>query len=176
MMEFVRRLLIGALSVLFLFLSACQKNSGDWAINEMSRYLEIDLSAGRIISQEDTHGGFHGDGDTFIIVEFEGADREQIEEEIAAAPHWNLLPMIGNTAKAAYGKTYGVVTHIGGVARKRDGELFFPDVSRGYYCFYDRQSADPHDDTELFGRYSWNFILALYDSETGLLYYFKIDT
>ncbi len=45
----------------------------------------------------------------------------------------------------------------------------FPEVEQGYYYFRDRhsQSQDPTDDSELFGRGSWNFILAVYDSQTG---------
>lgn len=178
MIEFVRRLLVGILSILFLFLSACQEAPEEQTVKEMSRYLEIDLSAGRIISQKDMHGGFLGDGRTFIIMELEETDGERLEAEITAASHWNLLPMVGNTAKAAYGETRYGVEHMGGLAKTRDNEFFFPEVSQGYYFFYDRhrESVDPYDDTGLFHRSSWNFVLALYDSEADVLYYYKLDT
>lgn len=178
MMSLVRRILVGVLSACFLFLSACQEAPEEQAVKEMSHYLGVDLSTGRIISREDTHGGFRRDGRTFIIMEVEKEDAECLEAEIAAASHWNLLPMIGNIAKAAYGETFYGVEHMGGLAKTRDDEFFFPEVSQGYYFFYDRhrESVDPYDDTGLFHRSSWNFILALYDSEEDLLYYYKLDT
>ena len=64
------------------------------------------------------------------------------------------------------------------LALGEDGEPFFPEVDQGCYYFRDRhgESQDPTDESGLFNRGSWNFTLAIYDSQTGTLYYYELDT
>lgn len=54
----------------------------------------------------------------------------------------------------------------------------FPPVQNGCYYFEDRhsRSADPHSDSGLFQRHSFNVTFALYDADTQTLYYCKFDT
>ena len=58
---------------------------------------------------------------------------------------------------------------------KVQGAPLIPGGGSGWYWFRDRQSksADPSD---LLGRSSFNFTLALYDAERGTLYYYELDT
>lgn len=53
-----------------------------------------------------------------------------------------------------------------------------PKIENGYYCFVDRhsQSKDKKDDSPLLNRYSINCSLAIYDTDTNLLYYLELDT
>lgn len=128
--------------------------------------LKLNLSGGTVVSELDTHGGFHGDGDTFVVITFPQTDWPALEGEMTG-PYWHPLPLTDNLFKVTYSLALG-----------KDGEPFFPEVSQGYYYFRDRhsESRDPADDSELFGRGSWNFTMAVYDSQTGTLYYYELDT
>ena len=59
-----------------------------------------------------------------------------------------------------------------------DGEALFPKVENGYYYFYDRhsESKDHFDDTNVLSRHSFNFVIAIFDTDTNRLYYSKFDT
>ena len=50
-----------------------------------------------------------------------------------------------------------------------------PEVEKGWYFFYDAQ-GHPYIEQSLFSRSSFNFTLAVYDSESHTLYYFQLDT
>ena len=52
------------------------------------------------------------------------------------------------------------------------------ELTDGWYYFLDRHSEaeDPEDDSGLFGRGSYNFTLAIYDKESGVLYCYELDT
>ena len=62
---------------------------------------------------------------------------------------------------------------IGPYLNDGSGNPLFPEVAQGYYRLIDRQ-----DDTEqdILERYSFNFTVAVYDSEENILYYGKQDT
>ena len=128
--------------------------------------VELDLSGGTVVSELDTHGGFQGDGDTFVVMTFPQTDRPALEREMTG-PYWHPLPLTDNLARVTYNLALGV-----------DGEPFFPEVDQGCYYFRDRhsESQDPTDESGLFNRGSWNFTLAIYDSQTGTLYYYELDT
>ncbi len=128
--------------------------------------LGLDLSGGTVVSERNTHGGFLGDGDTFVVMTFSRTDQPTLESEMTG-PYWHPLPLTDDLFKVTYSLALG-----------EDGEPLFPEVGQGYYYFRDRhsQSRDPADDSGLFGRGSWNFTLAIYDSQTGTLYYYELDT
>lgn len=128
--------------------------------------LGLDLSCGTVALEEDTHGGFHGDGCAFTVMTFDAEDRKALEADMNG-DCWHALPMTENVARAAQSLATG-----------EDGKSLFPEITQGYYYFRDRhsQSTDPGDDSGLFSRASWNFTMAVYDSETGTLYYFALDT
>ena len=39
--------------------------------DRVGRDLQINLRAGTVLEDKDTHGGFHGDGDRWMVVKFE---------------------------------------------------------------------------------------------------------
>ena len=57
-------------------------------------------------------------------------------------------------------------------------EAKMPKIENGYYIFYDRsdESTNNEDDSELINRHSYNFSMAVYDSDTNRMYYFEYDT
>ncbi len=53
-----------------------------------------------------------------------------------------------------------------------------PEISNGYYFFYDRHSeaADPFDESALWSRSSINCTLAIYDADEDIMYVLIKDT
>ena len=49
------------------------------------------------IEYEDTHGGFHGDGETVAVVEFNNSIGEDIQSEMLNNEDWNKLPLRGSS-------------------------------------------------------------------------------
>ena len=41
-------------------------------LSRMGKAVGLDLSGGTLLQFEDSHGGFHGDGETFAVVEADG--------------------------------------------------------------------------------------------------------
>ena len=123
-----------------------------------------------VVEEKDTHGGFVGDGSYYLILDCS----DNTEDALSIVADWNELPLSENLNLIMYGgekdgKTYGY---------DLSEEAHMPVIENGYYYFEDRHSEakDVSDDSELFSRASFNFSLAVYDSETNRLYYFEFDT
>lgn len=129
------------------------------------------MSEGTVLMDEDTHGGFHGDGQTLVEILFD--DPEALAARLAENGDWQALPLTENLQTAVYGSAT-VGSLVWGWGEKDE----LPAIENGYYYFYDRhsESKDPKSDRELFSRYSYNFTIALYDADSGHLYYYKLDT
>lgn len=116
--------------------------------------LGISVSHARILQYSDTHGGFHGDGTTLLVLSGDAC--------IPDSRFWHDLPMTKNVRDAL----------------ESFGPEGMPEIKNGQWFFLDRHSktTDPTDSSMLFGRGSWNFTLAVYDSDAEVLYYLKVDT
>ena len=134
---------------------------------EFSGTLGVNLTDGHTVKEEDTHGGFLGDGDTTLILTFTGENRTDLEGEIAGADGWKALPLTENLNRVVYEDYFGNLC--ADVPR---------DLTDGWYYFLDRHSEaeDPADDSGLFGRGSYNFTLAIYDKGSGVLSCYEMDT
>lgn len=135
-------------------------------LESISEVIGVDVTGGEILEAEDGHGGFHGDGETVVAVFVPGL-------ELSADARWHPLPLSENLSAAVYGRQ---------TEAESFGPLFptdaVPAVEHGYWFFMDRHAAstDPTDDTNLHSRSSWNFTAAIYDTDTGILYYLELDT
>lgn len=134
---------------------------------QVSRALGVDASAGTVVSASDSHGGFHGDGLTFIELSFPD---DSFGTRVQTA--WHSLPLSGSLNTFVYGSP-GAGPYI-----TWDGVNCFPPVQNGCYYFEDRhsQSTDPHSDSELLQRHSFNVTIAIYDADTRTFYYCEFDT
>lgn len=75
------------LVMVILFLTGCFSES----INKrISRSLGIEIPKDIKIEYEDTHGGFHGDGETVAVVEFNNSIGEDIQSEMLNNEDWEL--------------------------------------------------------------------------------------
>lgn len=162
-MRKVIRCLFGICMIIILT-SACQ------SYDDISVMLGADVSSAKVISSENSHGGFHGDGERYLVFEFEN---DSFEDTIKKDNTWHALPFTDHYVTALlYGLETPEMTY--GPYISQD----IPKVSNGYYFFYDRhsESTDPFDATNVLKRGSFNFTAAVYDTDADTLYYIALDT
>lgn len=124
-----------------------------------------------IVEEEtDTHGGFHGDGSYYLMLDC-SENREKALENVKG---WKELPLSKNLNLIMYGGEKDGMTYGYNLAE----EAKIPEIENGYYYFCDRhsESIDSSDDANLLSRTSFNFTLAIYDSDTDRMYYLEFDT
>lgn len=138
--------------ILLISLALCACGVAPTAQEKVGNALGIDLSAAELLSENDTHGGFHGDGET--IIQLRVGD---ISTLINGKEGWHELPVDEDMLRLT---------------------PQFGDIESGCWYFYDRHSkaTDPYDYSAVNGRFSYNFSFAVYDSEAGLLNYYELDT
>ena len=120
-----------------------------------------------VVEENDTHGGFHGDG-TYLLV-LDCSKKKELAMELVKG--WKEFPLSENLNTVLYGSSTR-----GALLLKEEGSI--PIIMNGYYYFCDRnsESTDSGDDTDLLSRNSYNFTLAIYDSDTNRFYYMEFDT
>ena len=151
-----------ALSILFF---ACGKLES-WRKNVFG----LRISGYRVIEEEDTHGGFLGDGHYYLILDC-SQDAERARSVIR---EWEPLPLSHNLNLMMYGGEENGRSYSFFCAE----EAHWPNVAHGFYRFMDRhpEAEDPSDDSALLGRPSFNFSVAVYDTDSDILYYYELDT
>ncbi|MDD3394496.1 MAG: hypothetical protein PHG19_07640 [Anaerotignum sp.] len=166
--------IITTLFVLVVLLSSCGSNGSDKEQKQISKELGIDVSDGTVMKSSDTHGGFHGDGTTFIELSFSD---ENCLEEIKKNSDWKQLPLTDNLTALVYGKVIGQTSE-GPYLTDENSDTLFPKIQNGYYYFCDThtESVNHEDDSDVLNRYSFNFTIAIYDNDTEILYFSKFGT
>ena len=150
-------------TLLLSVLTACEGKRG-----EAARVLGLDLSAGTEISNYDTHGG-NSDGTTCIAYRF---NNDTVLQEIRSSSEWSEFPLDDTVQALVYGFSDGT-TQIGPMLNDNEGHPIVPEIQNGYYLLIDRQNDATAD---ILHRYSFNFTLGLYDTDTNTLYFCKLDT
>ena len=157
--------------MVILLLTGCFSES----INKrISKSLGIEIPKNIKIEYEDTHGGFHGDGETVVVVEFNNSIGEDIKSKISNNEDWNSLPLSENLDLIMYGGQKEGIDYAYNLAEALD----MPPIENGYWFFNNRHSnsISPKEDSNLFNQYSFNFKIAVYDIDTQTLYYLEFDT
>lgn len=157
----MRRYLLSPILIGIFLLVGCS------ASDSLSRELGVDISAAVRRVEYDSHGGFHGDGRTYLELSFDVVAGETLEGEIQKSGQWKALPLSENLRRLAEN------------AMPHEGDYTSPTaVARGYYRFIDRhsESTNPQDDAGVLNRASCNYALAVYDAQRGALYYVALDT
>ncbi len=136
--------------------------------------IGISYDNGKEISSYDDHG-FFGEGLTYNVYQF---TENPITEDVISNNHWHKLPFTQNISLILYGGTYDDGLWGASITMPNEDEPLVPKIEHGYYYFYDRhsESKDSADDTEVFNRSSFNFVVAVYDIDTNKLYYARYDT
>lgn len=127
----------------------------------------MDISSCKILSEENTHGGFHGDGEYFAKIDCSSLDN------FDRFYKWKKLPLSQNIQEAMnmeYCDNNKCVSTL--------DKYNIPKIESGYYVFIDRHPEDKNtfDDTDLNNRYSYNFSLAMFDNKTKIIYFYELDT
>ena len=169
-----KRILPSVIGILILcLLTACH---GRHSLQEkISDACGVDISSGVIVTSSDSHGEFHGDGQLFASVNFSD---NRIAEELSEDAAWHPLPLSKTLTTLVYGMQTAD-SQTGPYLKAANGTALFPEIQHGYYYFRDRQSEQPtdrHDDTSILDRYSFNFTIVIYDTDTNTLYYAELDT
>lgn len=160
-----------------MLLSPLTDSSDTIPIDYISEDLQINASRGTVLENRDSHGGWLGDGESFVKISFSEADHPIIEKAILFNDSWKPLPLTEDLELCIYGGTIGNHSYAP-MFQNDTGDPLLPSIEHGYYFFEDRfkDSADPSDDTNLRFRSTWNFTLAIYDTDTATLYYLLFDT
>ncbi len=151
--------------IIFLLLIVIAKGCSSGNIETISKRIEISLDNCQIVSEKDTHSGFLGDGDYFAKI--------TCSIPISLSSNWKILPLTDS------------INQIMSMKQCSDGgckdvyeKYNIPKLEKGFYFFVDRHSEakDKYDDSKLNNRSSYNFTLAIYDSSSNTIYYYKLDT
>ena len=122
-------------------------------VNKKPEYIfDINIKDCKILKEEDTHGGFHGDGEYYLEV---SCDKKEITT-------WKKLPLSDELQKFY----------------NNNLEDKIPNIKEGYYHFIDRhdEAKNRTSDIELNKRASYNFSIAFYDTKTNKIYLYELDT
>ena len=140
--------------------------------NPLPDEFNIDKSDFNVIEEEDTHGGFLGDGWYYLILDCS----DNKEKARGITKDWQQLPLSENLNIMMYGGEKDGVSYGYDFAKT----AHWPDFENAVYKFVDRYTSpaqkNKFSDAELLDRYSVNFSVAVYDLDTDRLYYFEYDT
>ncbi|MDP4119716.1 MAG: hypothetical protein Q8876_01485 [Bacillota bacterium] len=155
---------ITILSVCFLFEGCGKMSDRDY----VSKIIKLSLPQGATIVAKNTHSGFLGDGTYFAKITFSAVEIKPFLEKIKANK-WQPLPLKKDIDALLYGGTINGIEYADFLAK----EVGMPKVKNGYWTFVDRNTEKS---TELLERYSYNFDLAIFDTDTNTLYVYQLDT
>lgn len=125
--------------------------------------LKLNVSSGEVLESFNTHGGFNGDGTTFVKIKFsDDSALAQIENNNT----WKSIPSDKTVNDLLYGNYSDFVCD-------EDGNSLIPKIKNGYSLLIDKQNETL---TNMLERASFNFILGIYDADTDILYFYELDT
>lgn len=158
------------LLVAICLLDGCQINRIE---DKISKDIGIQCKGGTSLYEMDTHGGFHGDGLSFYVFEFE----VNLSDQIVSNSEWKRLPLDETASVLIYGDKKEAVS-VGPYVTNEKGDPLFPVIGEGYYYFEDRifLSSNHQIQLPLLERASFNFTIAIYDETNCRLYYCQFDT
>lgn len=129
------------------------------AIGNIVKILGAEITDGVLLKSEDSHGGFLGDGLSYAEI--------RCSLKIPDSDYWHPLPLSDTLTKLTAGN---------GLLATDGRSLVPPEIRNGWYFFMDEYDGKSPDDTLVSERHSYNFTLALYDRDTGMLYFYELDT
>ena len=169
----LRRYIIPLLAAA-IAISVYMRSGGETA--KAAAVLGFNPEGGQVVRSEDTHGGCHGDGRRFIVMDFDEESGRTLAERLEASETWKPLPFDRTLTALAYGLREGP-RQTGPFVTGRGGSALLPAIEEGYYFFKDRHAeANSGSGADLLSRVSMNFTLAVFDAAANRLYYYELDT
>lgn len=128
----------------------------------------------KVIKLTDDSGGFHGDGDYYVVIQLEMDSLKDFSDKALKTGKWRKLPMNDEMNSFMYGLeskdgTYQYCGHSKGVPS---------NIKNGVYYFRDKyvETYPKEKDTSILYRPSHNFIFSILDFDTGKLYILESDS
>ena len=114
---------------------------------------------------EDTHGGFHGDGDSIDKIYFNDFQAKIFLKKVKKNKNWRKLPV-----------THELYTRI---QYNLDGfNITIPEIENGYWFFKNRytDAANVYDENGIYNVGAFNYSVGIYDQDTNILWFYECDT
>lgn len=130
----------------------------------------ISFNTCELVSEENTHGGFLGDGITQKIYNCYHQDIEKKQLKKGLKP----LPLSDNLMNEIM-NNFPIEENI-------QPENIIKEITNGYYFFIDNYAVNYennhniYSDKNISNRSSKNYTLGIYDIDTKVFYYFEVDT
>ena len=149
---------------LILTLGGCRFNDRK---TNIGKTIELDLNGCVIDKEIDTHEGFFNEGDYFVKIDCSNSNLESLSDNWEELPLSNELQTIIDTLQCDENICLNVYQ-----------KYNIPEIKDGYYYFLGKNSKffDKYDDSILSDSYFYNFILAIYDIDNKIIYYYELDT
>ena len=130
-------------------LCSCKLFANEKSLKDTAaEHLNLALDNATVLEEWDNHGGFHGDGETFVKLSCADGFEETLGSD------WKSLPLEGDAYRYFY-EWGGVFEH------PETGEKVIPEVENGYWYYKST------------GAMNWEF--ALFDCEKNILYFYVFD-
>lgn len=139
-----------------LLLASCTASPA----KEVFQALDLSLPEGDVMVDIDTHGGFHGDGESCIVLAFTPEKGADLAEELAVRSDWQALPL-GDPSATVMESILSLL---------EDDGLDYTVPAQGWYWYQDRSPAGHSREFPL------NCTIAIYDPQSCQLAYFELDT
>ena len=158
-----RKILVLLLVLLFLFIvvSCYDATQGDGKV--YTKYLDVYFPSRQADYYEDTHGGFHGDGDIFMSFSLNEKELEKLKKDVEENSNWKII----DEESRAY-------LYVGGGVYNGYLQGLVPEFKNGYFCIYDKQTENFAFPKK--GSYSHNYIAAVCSIEDKVIYIYGMDT
>lgn len=142
-------------------------------IEDMGSTLGLDLSGCHLEVLKNTRATRTEPLEYAVAVTLENAHREILQAE---HPYWNPLPL----PKPLQGAVYGIPGGSRGpYFLDSFGQVQIPQIDKGKFYYLDRETGDtpiPKSWVSLNADHNLHFTLAIWDSESNILYFFRKDT
>ena len=127
--------------------------------SQIKKEFRIDVTNCKKIKSKDTHGGFHGDGVLFAILDCSQSNETIINQ----IKEWDTLPITDESILLQF-KRFQLDDFYNDEVKNYD----ILNKQNGFYYFKGKNQYD-------YGDYA-NFDIAIYDSDNFVFYYFEYDS
>lgn len=117
----------------------------------------------KILESYDTHGGFHGDGEYYVVFQLTNEQYKKFLKDVFVDSNWEKMPLSNDIQKISYWFSKG--------EHARQYELPL-DTPNGLYYFRDFQ----HSKKPIWDRNSVNFVISILDIRNERLFICRVDS
>lgn len=145
------------------------------ANNFYKKHIGVNLpKQSTVLKKEDSHGGFHGDGEYYSEIQLTEYGVKEFTDEARKTGRWSSVPLPKDIKIIVYGGEYdGVSYNIGQMSKGIPKTM-----KNGIYYIKDRYAEKyPNEKNEkIYLRYAYNVTISILDFDTGKLYIYELDT